>query len=146
MNESRATTSVADYGIEESIARAAEQELRLDDLQRLSNGLGVDLRSAMDAFAQHVAEHYASEAWTFDYCYRAMNGLFAVMRESKQCPDRAFAVFFAFCAGHGNHKGGSRGPAAEDRFTRPMIARIVPGRVARRHPQMPRTPNMRGGK
>lgn len=110
-------------------SRAAEHGLQLDELQRLSECLDMDLKALLDAMATHVAEQYVSKTWTFDYCCQAMNELFGFMRAAKQCPDRAFAIFFAFCAGQATHDRASHGEPAEDAYTRPMIAKMICGRV-----------------
>ena len=114
--------------LEEWLCRAAERELQLDELQRLAEREGVDLRQLFDALACRVAEQYVSNAWSYAVCNRTMNALFGLMRQTQQCPDLAFAIFFAFCAGQKSQAQGPRGLSAEELYTRPMMARILPGR------------------
>jgi hypothetical protein len=129
MTQPEPTTAGAGAAMEKWVDRAAEHGLRLDELQWLSNSEGIDLRTLLDALAYRVAEQYMSKAWSFALCIRAMNALCGLMRETKLCPDLAFAIFFAFSAGESTRERGAGGLSAEERYTRPMMGKIVHGRV-----------------
>ena len=135
MAKSEATAAMTGPAMEEWIFRAAEHGLRLEELLRLSSSHGNDLRHLLDAIAYRVAEQYVGEAWGFAFCRRVMNEVFGLMRETRQCPDLAFAIFFAFCAGENTQGRPPQGLSAEDQYTKPMMARILPGRWRQLQPR-----------
>lgn len=110
-----ATTTIIDCdAMDEFLRRAADQQAHPGDLQRLCDTAGIELRRLLDILACRVAEKYRDSVWSYASCDRAMQELFRIMRDTGQCPDLAFSIFFAFCAGEGT--------------TRTLLSATVPGR------------------
>jgi hypothetical protein len=134
MNHPDRAAAIPVDAMDEWLGRAANRGIRLDELQVLGEQMGLDLRQSMDAIACRVAERYLTGAWSFAFCYGTITALFALMRQTRQCPDLAFAIFFAFCAGEQTPPRATPGVSAEDVYTRPMMARVLPGRWPGRSP------------
>ncbi|WP_020647662.1 hypothetical protein [Solimonas variicoloris] len=90
------------------------------------------LRSAgtleiLDQIANHIAYGYSRGNWSFEDADAAINHLWAFLCSQKdfEIPPYFYSVYEAFDAGEYYHAGDRRDISPEDRYTKPLIEKIL---------------------
>jgi len=97
------------------------------DVQRWSSSLGVPRSALYDQIALHLARGFHASELTFEFCDFVMTDLFGVITSAgEHQSDHFWEVFCAFDEGEYYHDN-NRDEDPVEKFTRPMIARIVDG-------------------
>lgn len=87
----------------------------------------VNVSALLDQLAGHIAHGYREGSWSFEDADGAMNHLWAFLcsRKDFEIPPYFYSVYEAFDAGEYYHSGDMHDVSPEERYTRPLIEKIL---------------------
>lgn len=88
-----------------------------------------DMSGLLDQLARHIAQGYRDGAWSFEDADGAMNNLWAFLCSQKdfEIPPYFYGVYEAFDAGEYYHSGDTHDVLPVERYTKPLIEKILGG-------------------
>lgn len=83
----------------------------------------------LNQLACHIARGYSTGTWSFADADAAMNHLWAFLcsQNDFDIPPYFYSVYEAFDAGEYYHSGDGREVSPEERYTKPLIRKILQG-------------------
>jgi len=112
----------------ESFARSVvDAVVPVAAFQELCTARSVDMLPLLDQLAAHIARGYSRGSWSFTDADAAMNHLWAFLCSQKdfEVPPYFYSVYDAFDAGEYYHPGDGRDVSPEERYTKPLIEKIL---------------------
>lgn len=122
------TTNERKTDLHQLMLEAAETGLNINDIEPICTRLGIDPRQLVNELALAVANGFNSMALDFDFCSQAMNGLEGVVAQlavDGETPEPALSIYLAFDAGEFKCSGDPIDVCPIEKYTRPMIERIL---------------------
>jgi len=107
---------------------AAETGLSINDIEPMGTRLGIDPRQLVNELALAVANGFNAMTLDFDFCNQVMNGLEGVVAQlavDGETPEPALSIYLAFDAGEFRRSGEPIDICPTEKYTRPMIERIL---------------------
>ena len=105
--------------------------LEYDDFLSFCNSHKMPLDVFCNEFAIIIAVKYLEGYFDFEFCDDQMNFLFIFMTTppmlSMNTPEPAFSIFQSFDAGEYYHRGDDHLISPEDKYTKPLIRKILNG-------------------
>ncbi|WP_338524290.1 hypothetical protein NUH87_00920 [Pseudomonas batumici] len=126
------TTNENKTELDQLMLEAAETGLSIDDIAPICARLKVDARHLVNELALAVANGFISQAFDFDLCSQVMNGLEGVVAQlavDGKTPEPALSIYLAFDAGEFKRSGDPIEVCPAEKYTRPMIERILLERI-----------------
>ncbi|NWB95821.1 hypothetical protein HX882_07985 [Pseudomonas gingeri] len=122
------TTNENKMALHRLMLEAAETGLSLNDIEPVGTRLGIDSRHLVNELALAVANGFDAMTLDFDFCNQVMNGAEGVVAQlaiEGETPEPALSIYLAFDAGEFKRSGDAIDVCPAEKYTRPMIERIL---------------------
>ncbi|WP_248800595.1 hypothetical protein [Pseudomonas sp. MWU13-2105] len=122
------TTSESKAELRRLMLEAAETGLSINDIEPIGTRLGIAPRQLVNELALAVANGFNAMTLDFDFCSQAMNGLEGAVVQlavDGETPEPALSIYLAFDAGEFKRSGDPIDVCPAEKYTRPMIERIL---------------------
>ncbi|WP_248767253.1 hypothetical protein [Pseudomonas sp. MWU12-2345] len=122
------TTSESKMELRRLMLEAAETGLSINDIEPMGTRLGIDPRQLVNELALAVASGLNAMTLDFDFCNQVMNGLEGVVAQlavDGETPEPALSIYLAFDAGEFKRSNDPIDVYPTEKYTRPMIERIL---------------------
>ncbi|RBH52409.1 MULTISPECIES: hypothetical protein [Pseudomonas] len=126
------TTSESKMELRRLMLEAAETGLNINDIEPMGTRLGIDSRQLVNELALAVANGFNAMTLDFDFCIQVMNGLEGVVAQlavDGETPEPALSIYLAFDAGEFKRLDEPAEVCPAEKYTRPMIERILLERI-----------------
>ncbi|WP_338525360.1 hypothetical protein NUH87_06935 [Pseudomonas batumici] len=122
------TTNERKADLHRLMLEAAETGLSINDITPVCAQLKVDPHQIVNELALAVAKGFNAMTLDFDFCIQVMNGLEGLVAQlavDGETPETALSIYLAFDAGEIKRSGDPIEVCPAEKYTRPMIERIL---------------------